>query len=392
MRAILTLLILFPLLSAGQGNSVNESFHQNSDSLMKVFQRKLDSLQNVVTNLSNSEIQKNSFVYDKSYRNARTAVDVLEQLNSTVYSMLADRNDAEKYSILSQINSPASNQLGFTFSDRILSISDQIINSSSILGEQKQRLKGSIFNIVEGLKNVFPPLNIVTTIVSTFASFNSPFIDKLNKKMKEGDSLAVKVLNPVSQTMLRQFTDSIMPYINFYQHLNDISLQFQNDLKNHKVKYADYYTLISNLKNGYQAELNINISGNSSSIGDALDELYQKSIRQKNATFYSTVLTNKKIQRLNDFSSQSISLAKDFKPFYDDYYRILIKHFDDNMIMLVKAKRLKGSDSEKIDELIDTLNKLRTGTDINSPGFELKFKKNLEKIIVSAIDFSPTTF
>ena len=392
MRIALIFCFLLPTFCVGQGNLIDGQIHQNNDSLMKVFQRKLDSFQIVVDNLSNSEIQKNSSVYDKTYRNARTAVDVLEQLNSTVYSMLADRNDAEKYSILSQINSPASNQLGFTFSDKILSIADQVINSSTIISDQKNRLKSSILNIVEGLKSVFPPLNIVTSVVSTFASFNSPFIDKLNKKMKQGDSLAVKVLNPVSQRMLKQFTDSIMPYIQFYQNLNDISLQFQNDLKNHKVRYSEYYTLISNLKNSYMNELNINISGSSTLIGEALDNLYEKTNLQKNNAFYSRVLTKKEIQRLNNFSSQAVSLAKDFKPFYDDYYKILIKHFDDNLDMLKSAKRLTGSDPDKIDELIKTLNNLRTGSDTNSPGFELKFKKNLEKIIASAFDFNATTF
>jgi hypothetical protein len=223
----------------GQGNAQDTTYYQNNDSLMKVLQKKLDSFLVVVNNLSNTETQKNSSVYDKTYRNAKTAIDVLEQLNSTVYSMLADRNDAEKYSILSQINSPASNQLGFSFSDKIISITEQVINSSAIVPEQKQRLKGSILNVVEGLKNVFPPLSIVTTVVSTIASFNFPFIDKLDKKMKEGDVLTVKVSTPVSQKMLRQFTDSIMPYLNFYQNLNDISVQFQNDLKNHKVKYSN---------------------------------------------------------------------------------------------------------------------------------------------------------
>jgi hypothetical protein len=376
----------------GQGNAQDTTYYQNNDALMKVLQKKLDSFLVVVNNLSNTETQKNSSVYDKTYRNAKTAIDVLEQLNSTVYSMLADRNDAEKYSILSQINSPASNQLGFSFSEKIISITEQVINSSAIVPEQKQRLKSSILNVVEGLKNVFPPLSIVTTVVSTIASFNFPFIDKLDKKMKEGDVLTVKVSTPVSQKMLRQFTDSIMPYLNFYQNLNDISVQFQNDLKNHKVKYSEYFTLISNLKSRYLNELNINISGSSNLTSDALDNLYERSAQTKNNQFYSRVLSKKDIQKLNDFSSQAVSLAKDFKPFYDDYYKNLIKHFDDNLAMLKNAKKLSGSDSEKIDELTKTLIGLRTGRDADSPGFELKFKKNLEKIIASSFDVTPAVF
>ncbi len=386
------ILCLLPFFSAAQVVLPDTVYHQNNDSLMKVFQEKLESVQVVVTNLSNIETEKNSSVYEKTYRNAKTAIDVLEQLNSTVFSMLADRNDAEKYSILTQINSPASNQLGFSFSEKVLAISEQVINSSTILPEQKKRLSGSIFNIVEGLKSIFPPLNIVTTVVSTFASFTSPYIDKIDKKLKEGDSLAVRVQNPVSQKMLKQFTDSIMPYIIFYQELNDISVQFQNDLKNHKVKYSEYFPSISTVKNRYSNELNINISGSSNSISDTLDNLYGKATQIKNNSFYSRVLSKPALQKLNDFSSQSLSLAKDFKPFYDDYYKILIKHFDDNLLMLKSAKKLRGSDSEKIDELIKTLNTLRSGTDGNSPGFELKFKKNLEKIIASSFSTSSTIF
>lgn len=390
MRDLFCFFLLLPAFCSAQGDTGRAVF-QNNDSLMKVFQRKLDSFNVVVNNLANSEIQKNSSVYDKTYRNARTAIDVLEQLNSTVYSMLADRNDAEKYSIISQMNSPASNQLGFSFAEKTLLTADHIINSAPIPTEHKQRLKGSISNIVEGLKNIFPPLNIITSVVSTFASFNAPYIARLDKKIKEGDSLAIKVMNPVSQTMLKQFTDSIMPYLHFYQKLNDISLQFDNDLKNHKVKYSEYYNLISNLKNSYANELNINISASSTSISDALDNLYEKSTSNRNNAFYTRVLTKREIQRLNDFSGQAVSLARDFRPFYDDYYRILIKHFDDNLAMLKNAKKLNGSNSDKIDELVKLLNVLRSGTDATSPGFETKFKKNLEKILASAFDFSPTT-
>ncbi|CAN5241284.1 hypothetical protein BH20BAC1_BH20BAC1_26910 [soil metagenome] len=392
MKLTLILICILPGLCMGQGSSVDSSYHQNNDSLMKVLQAKLDSVQVVVNNLSNNETQRNSAVYEKTYRNARTSIDVLEQLNSTVYSMLADRNDAEKYSIISQVNSPASNQLGFTFSDKVVSISDQVVNSSNILPDQRQRLKTSISTIVEGLKNSFPPLNIVTTVVSTLSSFSSPSVDKLNKKMKEGDNLAIKMFNPVSPQMLKNFADSIMPYIIFYQSLNDISIQFQNDLKNHKVKYSEYYPSISNLKSRYANELHINISGTSIAINDALDNLYERSAQTKNDAFYVKVISKPDIQKLNDFSSLAVSLAKDFKPFYDDYYRILIKHFDDNLAILKNAKKLSGSDSNKIDDLIKSLNNLRTGTDNNSPGFELKFKKNLEKIIGNAFDITPTAF
>jgi hypothetical protein len=210
--------------------------------------------------------------------------------------------------------------------------------------------------------------------------------------MKEGDNLAIKMFNPVSPQMLKNFADSIMPYIIFYQSLNDISIQFQNDLKNHKVKYSEYYPSISNLKSRYANELHINISGTSIAINDALDNLYERSAQTKNDAFYVKVISKPDIQKLNDFSSLAVSLAKDFKPFYDDYYRILIKHFDDNLAILKNAKKLSGSDSNKIDDLIKSLNNLRTGTDNNSPGFELKFKKNLEKIIGNAFDITPTAF
>jgi hypothetical protein len=150
--------------------------------------------------------------------------------------------------------------------------------------------------------------------------------------------------------------------------------------------------LISNLKGRYLNELNINISGSSNLTSDALDNLYEKSAQTKNNQFYSRVLTKKDIQKLNDFSSQAVSLAKDFKPFYDDYYKNLIKHFDDNLAMLKNAKKLSGSDGDKIDELTKTLIGLRTGRDADSPGFELKFKKNLEKIIASSFDVTPAVF
>jgi hypothetical protein len=376
----------------GHCSPVYPAYRLNNDSLINVFQKKLDSLQVVVANLSNNEMQKSSSAYDKSYRNAKTAIHVLEQLNGTVYSMLADRKDAEKYSILSQINSPASNKLGFVFSDKIISIAEQVISSSNIANDQKQRLRSSILNIVEGLKSVFPPLNIVTTVVSTFASFNSPYIDKLNKRIKEGDSLAVKVINPISQRMLKQFADSIMPYINFYQQLNNISLQFENDLKDHRVKYNHYYPNISNLKSHYNDEVNINVSATPGPLDDALDVLYEKSVQIKNNSFYSRVINKQAVVKINKLSSQSVVLAQEFKPFYDDYYKILNKHFDDNVLMLEKAKQLKGSSSVEIDKLKEYLEGLKSSSDKTSPGFEVKFEKNLEKIISSISDINTATY
>ncbi|MFC4231389.1 hypothetical protein ACFOW1_05775 [Parasediminibacterium paludis] len=389
MKKFIVLLLLLPSLSYAKclpdTNIVN-----NNDSLLKAFQRKLDSLQDVVKSISNVATQNTSASYEKSYKNSQIAIELLDILDNTVYSILADRNDALKYTIINQINNPTSNQLGFTFSERITAFSEQVINATNIKEVQKSRLKSTIGNIIEGLKGSFPPLNIVTSVISTFASFNSPYIDKISSTLRRGDSLTVKVQTPVSQRMLKQFSDSIMPFLDFYQNLNNISLQFSNDLKNHKVSYIDYYPSIQSLKNRYYTELQIDISGNTSSYRVVLDNLFEQATQNRNAQFYTRINTKSDVQKLNDFSLQVLSLSKEFKQFYNEYYKILIKNFDDNLLMLNDAKKLSGSDTVQIDKVIEQLKVLRTGTDENQPGFELKFKKNLEKIVSRIIQIFPS--
>ncbi|MDQ0106912.1 hypothetical protein J2T02_002025 [Chitinophaga terrae (ex Kim and Jung 2007)] len=198
--------------------------------------------------------------------------------------------------------------------------------------------------------------------------------------MKQGDSLVVKAISPVTEKMLQQFSSSIMPYVNFYQNLNNSSLVFSNDLKLHKAKYDDYFPAINTLSAKFKDELNIDIRGLDTPVKDQVDQLFEFG-SAKSLNFYKAMLQKNEVKKVNGFTLQTVQLARDFKSFYNDYYRLLLKNFDDNLSILEDAKKLQGSDATTITNLIARLNTLRKGTDKNDPGFEVKFKDNLELVL-----------
>ncbi|MCG2612763.1 hypothetical protein LZZ85_00670 [Terrimonas sp. NA20] len=384
-RIFVFLASLFPFIIFAQSQAeTSVAANVNTDSLLKVFQKRIDTLESTVKVLTSSTAQSTANDYSKSYRNSLLAIELLSSLHTTVGSIISDRNQAEASNLLNQVNNPTSDQLGFIFTDQVLTFAEQVISSANIVDEQKNKIRNTVKNIVDGLKTSFPPLNIVTSVISSFASFNIPFIDKLKKKIKGGDSLAIKAVSPITQNMLKQFSSAIMPYIEFYQNLNNSSLLFSSDLNFHKAKYEDYYPSIKALASRYQNELGIDINGIIGSPKDVADKLFESNTAAKNAALYKVVLQKEEVKKLGDFTVQTAQLARDFKSFYNDYYRVLLKNFAENLTLLNDAKRLPGANSSTIDKLINQLALLRKGNDENDPGFEVKFKRNLE-IILSKI-------
>ncbi|WP_423735812.1 hypothetical protein [Chitinophaga caseinilytica] len=368
------LLLLLPISLFAQSTS-------NTDSLLKAFQERIDSLAKVVNEINHTNAKSYAEPYNTSYRNALLTMELMSTLQITVKDIIADRNEALANTLMSQVGNPTNDQLGFVFTERVITVAEQVISTANIAPEYKNRLKTTISDIVGGIAKSFPAVNIVTSVISTLASFNIPFIEKLTKKLKEGDTLPVKIDAPIRKEMLEQFSTSMMPYVNFYQQLNNQAQEFSGDLRFHKAKYDDYFPAINALVERFRSELSIDVHGNTRPVKDQADELFDMNNTNKNNNFYKVGLQRPEIRKVRDFTAQAVQLARDFKPFYNDYYRILLKNFDDNVTLLQDAKKLPGSDAGKIDNLVAQLRYLRKGDDKNDYGFEGKFKGGLEKVL-----------
>ena len=360
----------------------NESY-QASDSLIKALQDRISSLEKEREKQEQQITSDQKKIYDRNYNTAIYAISLLRELDRTIDQISASRNKEEAYAILMSVNNPTSTELGFSFSDKLMTIVNETIDQAKLEVKQKTGLKTMLGNLITGLSKTFPPLNIATSIISSLASFSQPVInlgEHAKKILKKGDEIIGNSRSVISDTLIANLSKRIRPFIDFYTSLNEINAQYQDDLTNHSLEYNDLAPAIKKLTMLVKDSLNVNID-NIIQYKEDINRIF--SLEGQNKNPYASINTKKEIKLINSIVPDILDLANEFIHFYKDYYKILVKNYDKNLKKLEHAKSLEGAVVSKIDLLIERLRLLRVGDSQGVIGFEKEFQKNISDILVT---------
>jgi hypothetical protein len=304
-------------------------------------------------------------------------------LNELIVDVSSDRAKAQAYNLIVRANNPTNTELGFSLVNVIESSLDEVLSAENIVEDQKNRLKGGIKNLLAGLSKAFPPLSIITSVVSTLSSFQIPFIERIKtnigRRGRELDSIAVKAINPITDKILEKFANKIQPYIHFYSNLEKINNTFEDDLLFHKLTYNDFIRDVKELILYIKSNISIDVA--TEDITAAINTLFDYSSSNNKRFDFQAINFKPEIKKLKGLYLNVSELIKTFNKFYLEYKTIVNKNFDNNIKEFEAAKELPQKDIGKINGYISKINILRNG-DLgnNEKGFNDQFKDKIQML------------
>lgn len=339
--------------------------------------KEVAKLKEVIKQLQENELQSDKAKYQKNHQLIVNGIEIIKEIHQGTVEISGARSQNILYKKLIDINNPTSEALGFQLQEVINKTLEDNINALPLMDHEKKRLKGVVGNLFEGLKNSFPPLQIITSAFSAISSFNifKPRIEKLGRKV---DSVIVDVENPITAPIIKKINEQLLPYIDFYTELNKINATFENALYQHGIEYRDYIEEVNALKETIEKRVDFN-----ESIGNKINDLFDISNSSALEFNYKAKLNNEVIRELVGNCVGIYDLVDRYKKFSNDFLSIQDDFYKNNIALLQKkAKKLPYKDDTKIDQLISDLNQLKNGNPAeNITGFDVSNKMRLKSIL-----------
>ncbi len=333
-------------------------------------------LKQMIKEIKDNELQSDKAIYQKNYDLILNGIEIIKEMHQGSVEIAAARSQNIMYKKLIDVNNPASDVLGFQLLEVITKTLEENINVLPLVDGEKKRLKSQIGNLFEGLKNAFPPLQIITSAVSVISSFTTyqPRIEKLNRK---ADSLIVDVTSPISKEVLKKINSQLQPYIQFYADLDRINNNYEMALYQHGVEYRDFIEELASLKKVVESRIDMN-----QSIGKQINELFDLSNSSMQDFNYRQKMENAVIRDLSADCSSISDLVERYKKFTNDFITIQEDFYNNNSNLLrSSAKKLPYKDDAKIDHLLSELDNIKNGNAAqNVTGFDASYKLRLKSI------------
>lgn len=334
-------------------------------------------LKDVIKQLQDNELQSDKAKYQKNHQLIVNGIEIIKEIHQGTVEINGARSQNILYKKLIDINNPTSEALGFQLEEVINKTLEENISLLPMMDNEKKRLKGVVGNLFAGLKNSFPPLQIITSAFSAISSFNifKPRIERLSKKV---DSLVVDVENPITAPIIKKINDQLLPYIEFYTELNKTNSVFENALYQHGIEYRDYIEEVNTLKEIIEKKINLN-----ESIGNKINDLFDISNSSSLEFQYKEKLNNENIKELVGNCVGIYDLVDRYKKFSNDFLLIQDDFYKNNIALLEKrAKKLPYKDEAKIAQLISDITQLKNGNPAeNLTGFDVSNKMRLKSIL-----------
>ncbi|MGV3656436.1 MAG: hypothetical protein ACO1NX_00725 [Chitinophagaceae bacterium] len=369
MKQLFTLLCLL-LFGHTQAQVVQASFTD------KEMTQEIIRLKQMIKEIKDNELQSDKALYQKNYELILNGIEIIKEMHQGSVEIAAARSQNIMYKKLIDVNNPASDVLGFQLLEVITKTLEENINVLPLVDGEKKRLKSQIGNLFEGLKNAFPPLQIITSAVSVISSFTTyqPRIEKLGRK---ADSLIVDVTNPISKEVLKKINTQLQPYIQFYADLDRINNNYEMALYQHGVEYRDFIEELASLKKVVESRIDMN-----QSIGNQINRLFDLSNSSMQDFNYRQKMENAVIRDLTADCSGISELVERYKKFTNDFITIQEDFYNNNSLLLKNsAKKLPYKDDAKIDHLLAELDNIKNGNAAqNVTGFDASYKLRLKSI------------
>ena len=401
MKHILLMLLLFssslfvsPLLYAQQSDSLRILFQQfhASQNLIRLLQnqRRADSvriaelqksLQEQVSSFNSAvssvdvrvkEFDQRMKITDRDryaiiQRNLISSVEVFDMLNQRLNILEALSQTEEYQNILTDLNNPANENLGFSYNKKVLALIEQYIAANA------RRDRG---RIVEAARMV-----LENPLVQTMAGPAVPILGVSNSLLSFASALFVSRSDIPQENVIR-FRDEMMQFTQYYARLNELNRNFANGINSHQVQTANLQSklrdfVVQNIQaSGRQLDPNAEkrakstsdylttlfLTYNSGSVREYLIRL-EREATENGLINYGKLIRSGNLIEMNKRVGEVIFLYKEFEYLYSQYISLLEKNNRDMVLVLQEAMAKKLSDdNNKVRQQIDRLTKVKEAT------------------------------
>ncbi len=319
--------------------------------------------------------------YEKNYSRMLSMAELINELNSTITLIENDKKQSSTFNKINQANNPSSDILGFKLTDVINTSFEETLKERNITPEKAKPVKNIIGNLVYGFSSYFPPLQLVSSIVSSISAYTNteiiPVSASLDGKIKSVKDIVFTGLTTSMDTaFIGTFTRKLVPYISFYVELNKVNTGFDEDLSKFSFFYTDFVQDIKHLKSDFEKNSTIQLSGNITVQVNKLMNYSSSGSKDFNHAAYNN---KAEIAYINDNLETMYEFVKIFNEYSKQYIFLVNRNIDNNKAQLKNALKLPKHNKEAISNLLKKIDDEQIGTEQN-PGFITKYNKNISSI------------
>lgn len=394
-----SLRLLFQQLNANQNLIKNLQNQRRADSIrIAELQRSLqEQVNNFSSAVSSVDIRVREFdqrmrITDRDryaiiQRNLISSVEVFEMLNQRL-NILEALNQVEEYqNILTDLNNPANENMGFSYNRRVLALMEQHIAANA------RRDRG---RIMEAARMV-----LENPLIQTMAGPAAPILGVSNSLLSFASTLFVSRTD-IPQENVTRFRDEMMQFTQYYARLNELNRNFSLGINSYQVQTANLQSklrdfVVQNIQASGRT-IDPNLERRSKSISDYLNNLFltynSGSVREylirlereatENGTInYGRLIRSGNLIEMNKRIGEVIFLYKEFEYLYSQYISLLEKNNREMVLVLQEAMaRRLSDDNNKVRQQIERLTRVKDSTiDAINKAINLQRLKNeVEKL------------
>lgn len=374
-----SVILLLALESVAQVNNSTAVLNINTE---------IEQLKESIKALQDDKLQSEKVKYHRNYQLLLYGIEIIKEIQLGTVEIAGARSQNILYKKIMDINNPSSDALGFQLTEVINKVLDENLSVLPIASNEKKRLKSQAAGLLAGLKNSFPPLQIIGSTIGMISSFTS-FDTRIEKIGRRADSLIVQATNPVSAEVIGKFNTQLTPYIEFYNQLNKINNSYETALYAHVIAYKDFIEEVNALKAFLETSMNMN-----ESIGEQINGLFDLANSSKIDFDFTKINESEKIRTIAGPCMNVYNLVERYKKFTSDFVAIQQDFYSDNIALLeAKARKLPYKDDSKINTLIADLNNIQKGnSQENTASFDAAYKLKVKSITTKLYALNRTRF
>ncbi|MDW8204303.1 MAG: hypothetical protein RMJ87_04660 [Cytophagales bacterium] len=394
-----SLRLLFQQLSANQNLIRTLQNQRRADSLRIAELQK--SLQEQVNNFNSAvssvdirvrEFDQRMKITDRDryliiQRNLISSVEVFDMLNQRL-NILEALNQVEEYqNILTDLNNPANESLGFSYNRRVMALIDQYIAANA----RRDRNR-----IIEAARMV-----LENPVLQTMAGPAAPILGVSNSLLSFATTLFVS-RNDIPQENVVRFRDEMMQFTQYYARLNELNRNFALGINSYQVQTANLQSklrdfVVQNIQASGRS-IDPNLERRAKSISDYLNTLFltynagavreylarlEREATEAGGINYGKLIRSGNLIEMNKRIGEVIFLYKEFEYLYSQYISLVEKNNREMVLVLQEAMARKLSDdNNKVRQQIERLSKVKDATiDAINKAINLQRLKNeVEKL------------
>ncbi len=371
--------MLFQQLNANQNVIKNLQAQRRNDSLriaelQKSMQEQVNSFSSAVSSVDIRvrEFDQRMRITDRDryaiiQRNLISSVEVFDMLNQRL-NILEALNQLEEYqNILTDLNNPANENMGFSYNKKVLGLMDQYIAANA----RRDRPR-----IMEAARLV-----LENPLMQTIAGPAAPILGVSNSLMSFASALFVS-RSDISQENVTRFRDEMMQFTQYYTRLNELNRNFAIGISTYQVQTANLQNklrdfVVQNIKaSGRTIDPNLErrakstsdylttlfLTYNSSSVREYLVRL-EREATENGIINYGTLIRSGNLIEMNKRIGEVIFLYKEFEYLYSQYISLLEKNNREMVLVLQEAMaRRLSDDNNKVRQQIDRLSRVKDTT------------------------------